>query len=246
VRIFDGRTSQRNPQPVISFESVADTGFSADGRWLVLEGLRSARVIRTGAWDVVAELMPPNSGQEETSKSAFTPDGHWLVAVWGSEMVLAPADRWSMIRIVFQKEPDPVFYVNLDNIRVSPDGKWVAARRTFQARQLTRNPKANPSREAEWHVWSIATGEESAGVGALIRGSEDWPPVEPQTSLKRRGQNNRWRVTAEDTVAHLWPLLPQDMIESGCARLRRNLSADEWKQQFGGDPYRPTCANLKP
>ncbi len=36
----------------------------------------------------------------------------------------------------------------------------------------------------------------------------------------------------------------QNLINEACSRLTRNLTADEWKQYLGDEPYRKTCPNL--
>ena len=52
-----------------------------------------------------------------------------------------------------------------------------------------------------------------------------------------------YTLTVKENVAtlrrHL--LRAEDLIAETCARLTRNLTAEEWKQYLGDTPYRKTC-----
>ncbi|MFP3558871.1 hypothetical protein SB861_50735 [Paraburkholderia sp. SIMBA_049] len=54
------------------------------------------------------------------------------------------------------------------------------------------------------------------------------------------GQDNEHEVIE---VTRIWP---RDPVAAACAHLRRNLTRTEWNQYLGDEPYRPTCANIKP
>src|SRR5690606_8452294 len=49
---------------------------------------------------------------------------------------------------------------------------------------------------------------------------------------------------ARGEVITLWLWRLEDVISEACNRLSRNLTVEEWKQFFGGEPYRKTCARL--
>lgn len=43
---------------------------------------------------------------------------------------------------------------------------------------------------------------------------------------------------------HLWLWQAEDLITAACARLTRNMTADEWAEFMPSQPYRETCPNL--
>ncbi len=52
-------------------------------------------------------------------------------------------------------------------------------------------------------------------------------------------------VTAgADALARHWPTRLGDLRAAACATAQRNLSYEEWRSAFGGEPYRKTCPNL--
>jgi hypothetical protein len=40
-------------------------------------------------------------------------------------------------------------------------------------------------------------------------------------------------------------LSPEVLTREACARLTRNLSAEEWREYLGAEPYRDTCSALR-
>jgi hypothetical protein len=57
--------------------------------------------------------------------------------------------------------------------------------------------------------------------------------------------DNHWLVTgSEDKTARLWNLRLDGLVELACRTAGRNLSADEWKQYMGEEPYHKTCPKL--
>jgi WD40 repeat protein len=58
--------------------------------------------------------------------------------------------------------------------------------------------------------------------------------------------DHRWlATTGADGSVRLWPLAAADLIASTCARLTRNLTAEEWRElQVDDGPRRPTCPGL--
>jgi len=47
-----------------------------------------------------------------------------------------------------------------------------------------------------------------------------------------------------DVIRH--PLSAAGLIDQACAVLQRNLSADEWREHLGVEPYRATCPSIPP
>jgi len=49
--------------------------------------------------------------------------------------------------------------------------------------------------------------------------------------------------SSDGTIAFsIWR--PDDLVQEACRHLFGNLNGDQWKQFFGGEPYRKTCQNL--
>lgn len=67
----------------------------------------------------------------------------------------------------------------------------------------------------------------------------------PSTETPAWSADGAWLATlGEDGAARLWPLTPAALAAEACTRLRRNLSADEFRMAFGEEAYRRTCPAL--
>ena len=51
-------------------------------------------------------------------------------------------------------------------------------------------------------------------------------------------------ILASPQAVRRWPLALDVLIDEACERLARNLTLEEWRQHFPGEPYRRTCPNL--
>jgi len=47
-----------------------------------------------------------------------------------------------------------------------------------------------------------------------------------------------------DGTARVFPLRADALIEAACKRVSRNLTAEEWRNYLGDEPYRKTCPSL--
>jgi WD40-like Beta Propeller Repeat len=252
LQVVDGGTLESQRLPGAPDDSVVEARFSPDGRWFVIDAATTVRVLKSGTWQLVPELFPAGSDSQHPN-SRFTSDSRWLVTISRSRMHLLHTGAWEIAGIITLDPPDPTFNVNIDNVRVSPDGRWIAARESFTAKRLSRVGSNNPNREARLRIWSLNPGRrhgsEPSAVDAgeneaLQRASAKWTGFETGASPERRTENSRWKGTNDGALVRLWPRLPADFIESGCQRVLRNLSLSEWKEQVGDEPYRRTCANV--
>jgi len=48
----------------------------------------------------------------------------------------------------------------------------------------------------------------------------------------------------QEVLVSRYLLRPDDLIADACSRLKQNLTAQQWKQYLGDEPYRKTCPNL--
>ncbi|MEM7348951.1 MAG: hypothetical protein AAF485_32385 [Chloroflexota bacterium] len=124
----------------------------------------------------------------------------------------------------------------------------------------------------EVRLWDIDTGEErsflnSGQVWSLFFSPDgDWLVVNANRILNTKtgrevsripnknayraafSADNRWMATGSlisgNDYISIWAWRPTDLIDRACARLRRNLTKEEWNDYLGGEPYRATCPHL--
>ncbi|MGH8588268.1 MAG: WD40 repeat domain-containing protein, partial [Gammaproteobacteria bacterium] len=58
------------------------------------------------------------------------------------------------------------------------------------------------------------------------------------------GADDRYLASASGNVAAVSLWRPEDLVALGCGHVSRNLSADEWQEHLGDEPYRKTCPDL--
>jgi WD40 repeat protein len=51
-------------------------------------------------------------------------------------------------------------------------------------------------------------------------------------------------TASDDKTARAQHWQPEGLIDEACARLTRNLTEEEWRQNLGDEPYHKTCENL--
>ena len=56
--------------------------------------------------------------------------------------------------------------------------------------------------------------------------------------------DDRYLASASGNVAAVSLWRPEDLVALGCGHVSRNLSADEWDEHLGDEPYRKTCPDL--
>jgi WD40 repeat protein len=58
------------------------------------------------------------------------------------------------------------------------------------------------------------------------------------------GADDRYLASASGNSAAVSLWRPEDLVALGCGHVSRNLSADEWDEHLGDEPYRKTCPDL--
>jgi WD40 repeat protein len=194
---------------------------SPDGRWLASGGTDDTARL----WDLTAD--PPGTNQtvlsghiQDVMTVAFTPDGNRLIT--GS------LDKHARIWDLTAEDPDaePIVLEGhsdlINALAISPDGKHlVTAGDTFLGNTA--------------HLWDLTAGDPAAEPILL-------PEQESEAKALAITADSRWLVLGgEDGRLRFWRLKIDDLMESACQVVGRNLSLDEWELFFPGDAYRQTC-----
>jgi Tol biopolymer transport system component len=86
-------------------------------------------------------------------------------------------------------------------------------------------------------IWEPATGRE---VSRVDYHGELW--------AASFSPDNRWIAAGGyeegESYVRVFPVQASDLISLACARLKRNLTYEEWQQHITNEPYRRTCPNL--
>jgi WD40 repeat protein len=191
--------------------------FSPNGRYLAITTL-----------DAVARVWDIESGREQLRLHhpefiralAFSPDSRALAIASGESVahVWSVATGQELSRVTTDED--------VSFLQYSTDGKYLM---TSSAAGTIR-------------LWEPDSGRE------LARIQEDGSPEAVLLS-----PDGRYVATARDEgeagglsySVHLWR--PEDLVDQACARLRRHLSQDEWRQYVGsGEPYQPVCPPASP
>jgi hypothetical protein len=95
-------------------------------------------------------------------------------------------------------------------------------------------------------AWIVAFGGDSIELSPLSAG--DRPGVNHRAGALTNmafSPDSKWLVTAsDDGFARIWTLDRAAMIAESCARLKRDLSPDDWRRIAGAEPYAPACPGL--
>jgi WD40 repeat protein len=89
-------------------------------------------------------------------------------------------------------------------------------------------------------LWDVSTADPNASP-TILRGHK-----RAVSAVAYSPDGGMLATGDEDAGVRLWPLAQPAMHDLACRAAGRNLSADEWQQYFGQEPYRQTCASLPP
>ena len=235
-------------------QTVWSVAFSSDGRW-----------VASGDGNGVVKIWKPDSGDVRGSFSvgkslnqvAFSADGKRIAGA-GDNGVVWDVDRGAelarvttsakdtfgqFLSVVFAPDGQTFATAGLDgharcwrvgdskmiadftheasvmSIAYSPDGRYLA---TGSEDKLAR-------------IWEIASGRE-----VLRQEFKDWADA-----VAFSPDGRLFAVGSRDHTARIEPWRVPDLVEQACARLRTNLTPDEWREYLPGDPYRRTCPEGK-
>lgn len=256
VRVWPltGEPSPFELQHAVSVNAVA---FDRDGRQLATAGEDG----KVRIWDLVNPGTPLELAHEQAVQAvAFAPDGRELATASDTTVWLWPTSGGEPDLKLTLKRDQFVTYVAF-----SPDGRKVATgsadgtatlwslkdgerlvgvQTPYAVKAVAFDPNgthvATASADQVVRVWDTATGKERS----RLRHSA---PVQ-LVAFSRDGST---LVTVRSNELGLspfrrWPWRTEDMIESGCERVGRNLTKFEWGAYFpsGIEAYRRTCPSL--
>jgi len=193
------------------------TAAAADGRTAVIfqhspDGTREHwRNIRTDNETIVSEGDLPLG----VRAAAYSPDGR-VIAVTGTGGEVLTIDVRSG---QFRQSPISDRTVTGLSIRFSPDGSRLVS----------------GTADGTVSVWDARTLEQLGSVTiAAGTGSKTMAPVFAEG-------NDIVTVAAYDGSVYRWDTRIDHTLAYACRMAGRNLTAEEWKDAFGGRPYEKTC-----
>ena len=236
---------------------VSGVAFTPDGKTLA----SSAENGKIYFWDVSSGAALFNLENPKPVESiAVSPDGKWLAAGLDGGMVVW--DLKTKTQIMTWKEP-----VYVASVKFSPDGKWLAAGHDgdkvglwkIQDGTFVRSEKDLPangdvlavtfSPDNRWavagdaaglvYVWDVSTLDELTRI-----------PHPDEVNGVSFSPDGSKLVTVSRKSVQIWDtsklsLIPKEnLITTACASLPANLSKEEWKVVFFGEPYYLICPNL--
>ncbi|MFZ6029765.1 MAG: CHAT domain-containing protein [Chloroflexota bacterium] len=212
-------------------DAVNSVAFSADGKWLL-----------SGSDDSTARVWDAYTGQEisrmthddKVTVVAFVPDSEWVVS--GSED--GTARVWNAI--TGKEITRLVHEYGVQSIAVSEDGKWIVSGEMH--RPLTGaigNEETLSYPNSMARVWEVISGREIARM--IHKATREGVPNGVRSVAF--SPDGRWIVSADsEGDVFVWLYRPEDLIESACVRVSRNLTFAEWREYVGeGIPYEVTC-----
>jgi WD40 repeat protein len=231
-RVVDAVTG-RTILPLTTSKSVDEFEFSATERHLATiahaSGDEFAEII---IWDIEKGRKWQLPSLERTIGTVvFSPDEH-RVAVVGSRT----AKAWVFRLDSRVKEAELTIDRQTNDARFSPDRKRISGV------EESRNPEARFSSDSRmllhWaketlSVWEMGSWTEAA---RLVHGRSIL-----SASLLPGG---RVATVSQDLIARQWVLPANELIGRVCRELTSNLSMEEWRRNFGSEPYAKTCVNL--
>jgi WD40 repeat protein len=235
---------------VVHDQTVWSVAFSANGQSVASGDATGAVKVWTAGTGAVGLTLDLG---ESLNKVIFAPDGRRLLAVGDGAVIWDAHTGAQLLRVCVECKgvesgivtaafaPDGQTFATggLDGrARVwrAADGQLLAELRheaTVMSVAFAADGRhlATGSEDKIGRVWELASGRE------IVRQVHtDWVEAvafSPDGSLLA--------TASRDRSARLEPWRPAELIDHACARVRANLTRDEWTQYLVAEEYRPTC-----
>ena len=203
--------------------------FSGDSRWLLTTQAGVAQLWSLASGQATAK--PVSLGKVENSVNRFSPDGRWLITISEKDNT---AKLWDLSSIT----PAMV------RLPESPNGEWTPGfdqeSRWLIAIYHDNDENADENAGRRLRIWKLP-GSTSRVISSPI----DLPTLRLQVGSVLISPGGQWVTSESSGPMLLWRMGPEkDIISLACQTAGRNLSAHEWKEYFGDEPYHKTCAEL--
>jgi len=231
----DNPTSQQ-PQALGGHTSIVRTvAISPGGRW-VLSGTWEPD-LTARLWDLhqpdpaAHPIILPFKGR--LFAVGFSPDEQWAAAAsWDTTAQLVNLRQPDAPPIVLAQHRGRIL-----SLTFTADSHWLVTggedERILLWDLTTDNPAVAPV------ALRSPTGS-GTGVGVAFSPDGRWLAGFGAAAFSKQGA---WLVTADNDV-HLWNLHLNELIDTTCIAVGRNLSRDEWARYFPDQPYRTVCPAL--
>ena len=213
--------------------------FDPASRYLVATARAFAGVLDpdTSTW---IDLLPRGERGTAGWSAWLGRDGKWLALTKRNEIRPVRTGTWQ----VFPPLTEGAL------VAISPD----------ETLACTHTGARRGTRSSMLHVWRLESGDriawgpepdgvrvhgaadERGGDTALVEACASWPRLE-RLERGRTGvrESGRWRVEVDEQIVKLHALTREDRIAQACARVLRNLTAEEWARYLPAETYRATC-----
>lgn len=223
-------------------ERLFEFKFTSDGRWLFTRG--PEKVIRR--WDL--SLTDPSAAplvlnspfadpKESLRDLVLSPDNRWLVASGppGDHVLwdLSATDPNSSVRVLKNDGGYGISQVAFD-----PESRWLVTSADGSASDLEGFLLKRESLLDGHNIrWDLTAPDPSIAPVRLPGGR-----VVGDESVSADG---RWLITTGVRELQFWNMRRDFLEELACRTAGRNLSEEEWKTYFPGQPYRKSCGDLR-
>jgi WD40 repeat protein len=245
------------PVPIQFDGEIVSLTVSPEGRWLAV-GVRDEGAVLVDISTVEMPQIPLEYHTDDVTDMAFSPDGRGL----------AVASQDTKVSIWDPEDPEAPMAVLEEHTKVassvsfSGDSRWLATgswdgtvliwdTNDLSASAMTLGPAGRVEDVALRHdgavlasagggavlLWDLTTGDPTDQVAnptVLTAGPRS-------ASRITFSPDGRWLATAgSGGDVGLWMQL-DDLMESACHSVGRNLTLEEWQSLMPGEPYHETC-----
>jgi len=235
---------------------------SFDGRYLAVESGPSIQVLNTSTWDRVQNFSSTSTG---LFRLTFSPSGRYLAAVGSSDLVHVLDLRsgkivWELSHSYvadgvglprpptsFSSDERYLAVVNRDNsISVFDLSSGTEISNVIDEDIYSVQFGLDPPRNFAIGLDQPTARHWGLGTVRALAFSSDARYLVAAYRFSTEGKRRKYMriLVDQEVLVSRYLLRPDDLIADACSRLKQNLTAQQWKQYLGDEPYRKTCPNL--